>query len=247
MQNDDYRLPIIYDALNSPGTDDDFFLTLANETPHARVLDLGCGTGRLTVALAQAGHYVTGIDPDNPSLMAAKAKPGADKVTWQVGTSAILPDAAFDLALMTSHVAQFIVDDGEWAATLNDLRRSLVPDGRLAFDSRDPTARAWESWNPANTTGQVQLPDGTHASVWNEVERVSGEVVIVQEYTVILETQETNLSSATFRFRTEQELKSSLAACGFDVENIFGGWNREPVGRGSGELIVIARAGSVSR
>jgi hypothetical protein len=71
---------------------------------------------------------------------------------------------------------------------------------------------------------------------------VTGELVVVQEHTVILETQETNDSFTTFRFRTEQELRSSLSSCGFDVEHIFGGWNREPVGGGSGELIVVARA-----
>ncbi len=32
MQNDDYRLPIICDALNLAGPDDEFFLALANET-----------------------------------------------------------------------------------------------------------------------------------------------------------------------------------------------------------------------
>jgi SAM-dependent methyltransferase len=171
----------------------------------------------LTLALAQAGHQVTGIEPDMPSLLVAQAKPGAERVTWRIGTSTILPSAAFDLALMTSHVAQFIADDTEWTATLHDIRRSLVPGGRLAFDSRDPIARAWEEWTPVNTSTEVQLPDGTHARVWNEVERVSGELVVVQEHTVILQTQEANLSSATFRFRTEQELQSSLASSGGTV------------------------------
>jgi hypothetical protein len=49
------------------------------------------------------------------------------------------------------------------------------------------------------------------------------------------------LSAATLRFRTEEEIRSSLDNAGFNVEHIFGGWNREPVGAGDGEFLVISR------
>ena len=99
------------------------------------MLDLGCGTGRLPLALSRAGHTVTGVDPAAASLDAARAKPGAERITWIEGTSAVLPDATFDVALMTSHVAQFLVGDDEWRGTLADLARALVPGGLLLFDA----------------------------------------------------------------------------------------------------------------
>ncbi|WP_091103069.1 hypothetical protein [Micromonospora citrea] len=49
------------------------------------------------------------------------------------------------------------------------------------------------------------------------------------------------LSSATLRFRTEDELRGSLRAAGFAVERVHGGWDGEPVGRGDGEFVVVAR------
>ncbi len=70
---------------------------------------------------------MAGVDPARASLAAARAKPGADRVTWMEGTSAVLLHAAFDVAVMTSHVAQFFVTDEEWRQALADLHRALVP------------------------------------------------------------------------------------------------------------------------
>jgi len=208
-----------YDAENAWGRDDDFFLVLAAETPGSRLLDLGCGTGRLTMALAAAGHDVTGVDPARAMLEVARRKAGAEKVTWIEGTVASAPAQAFDLALMTSHVAQVFVDDAEWAETLRALAGALAPGGRLVFDSRDPNARAWEQW-----TGVTSADEGAVSSTSTN-ELPDGSVLAVD---------------STLRFRTEPELRDSLETAGFTVEAVYGGWSREPVGDGDGELIVVA-------
>jgi len=53
----------VYDAAFPWSREDDFFLSVVNETPAARVLDFGCGTGRLALAMAAAGHTVTRSAP----------------------------------------------------------------------------------------------------------------------------------------------------------------------------------------
>ncbi|MCW3820689.1 methyltransferase domain-containing protein [Micromonospora sp. DR5-3] len=239
----DRRLAALYDVENRWGRDDDFFLGLVGAAPAARVLDLGCGTGRLTLALAAAGHDVTGVEPQPASLAAARAKSGADRVTWIEGTSADLPDAAYGVALMTSHVAQEIRGDEEWAGTLADLRRALVDGGALAFDSRDPAARRWERWTPSASRRRLTLPDGAVVDARTELTEVrDGLVSYVHHYRW---PDGVELSSpGTLRFRTEAELRASLADAGFTVERVYGGWAGEPVGASDdGELIVVARAG----
>lgn len=238
----DPRLVPVYDAAYHWGPDDDFFLSIANETPHQRVLDFGCGTGRLTLGIAAAGHTVTGVDPARASLDAALKKPGADTVTWICGTSEILPDDAFDIAFMTSHVAQFFITDEEWDHALADLRRALVPGGRLVFDSRDPAARAWEAWNPNDSRRHVRLPDG------QSVELRSG-AATPDENGVVTSTLHYEFADGTeltalilLRFRPENELRSTLDRAGFSIEHIYGGWNREPIGADDGEFLVVAQA-----
>ena len=45
---------------------------------------------------------------------------------------------------MTANVAQVVLADDQWWATLAALEGALRPGGRLVFETRDPAARAWE-------------------------------------------------------------------------------------------------------
>ncbi len=237
----DARLVEVYDAQNTWGPDDDYFLARAAEGPGGRVLDLGCGTGRLTVALAGSGREVTGIDPAGASLDAARRRPGGEAVTWIRGTAADAPADTFDVALMSSHVAQLFVADDEWAGVLADLRRALVPGGLLVFDTRDPRDRAWEAWHAPGDREPVALGDGRVVQSWSEV---TGEQDGVVDYTLGYEMPEGDelTSTATLRFRAESDVRRGVEAAGFVVERVDGGWGREAVGVGDGELLVVARA-----
>ena len=239
----DPRLVEVYDAECPWGPDDDWFLAVASRTPAARVLDYGCGTGRLTLALAASGHTVTGVDPAAASLAAARTKPGAEAVTWIEGTAEVLPADAFDGALMTSHVAQFHLADEEWSATLAALGRALVPGGWLCFDTRDPRDRRWERWNPVDSQRQVTLADGTAVQLWTEVTEVSSDDAPTVHFThhYRFADDSSAQSTAALRFRTEDEVRASLAQAGFTVESIHGGWQSDPVGHQDGELLVLAR------
>ncbi|MFC4017220.1 class I SAM-dependent methyltransferase [Micromonospora sp. GCM10011542] len=235
------RLVQVYDAECPWGPDDDLFRALVDETPGARVLDLGCGTGRLALALAAAGHTVSGVDPATASLDAARAKPGGERVTWIEGISALVPTRAYDVAVLTSHVAQYFVDDADWGRTLGDLHRALAPGGRLIFDARDPADRRWERWNPVDSRRRISLPDGGEVRAWTEVTGVGDGTVDFTHHYLFGDGEEL-LSSATLRFRTEAQLRDSLAAAGFAVDRIHGGWRREPVGQGDGEFVIVALA-----
>lgn len=70
----------------------------------------------ITLAAAETGCEMVGIDPYRPSLKAAQAKPGAHRVRWIKGTSsAILAGASFDVAIISANVVQAILEDTELA------------------------------------------------------------------------------------------------------------------------------------
>ena len=243
MHHAEFRNPTlveVYDAECSWSRDDDFFCSVVDATPGARVLDLGCGTGRLALGLSARGHRVTGVDPAEASLTAARAKPGAGTVTWVLGSTEVLPEHSFDVAVMTSHVAQFFDTDG-FPRALADLRHALVPGGRLVFDTRDPDDRRWERWNPDESRHLVTLPDGRAVLVWHEVTSVElPDVAFTLHYELPDGSELT--SDATLTFRSEQQVREALASAGFTVDHVYGGWERQPVGHEDGELLFVARA-----
>lgn len=245
----EFRDPVLaalYDTVYGWGRDDQAFADFIGQDPGCRVLDLGCGTGRITVALAQRGHQVTGIDPAAASLERLRARPGAEAVTVLEGYADQAPSASFEAALMSAHVAQFIASDSAWSQALQHLHRALVPGGRLMFESRDPAARVWQEWADAT-------PDWTEVSVagapvtireWLQIRRVEeltggGAVVDFRWLNAIGEEREL-WSESRMRWRTEQELRASLSEAGFVVDSIDGGWDGSPPPHPDGEFIVRA-------
>jgi SAM-dependent methyltransferase len=228
----------LYDVQNAPGAADEFFLACANRRPGSRVADLGCGTGSLTVTLARAGHTVTGVEPNPAFLDTARAKPCGERVTWIQGTSASLPTGAFDTVVMTGHVAQAFIADDEWMAVLADVRRALVGGGVRAFDARDPDVRGWEAW-VGRSTGEVAGRGPFERTA--EVRAVAGDVVTF-EVDTILPDGERRRGVSDYRFRSHRLLSASLERAGFRIQQMVGGWRGEPIGRGCGEIVVIAAA-----
>jgi ubiquinone/menaquinone biosynthesis C-methylase UbiE len=79
------RLAEAYDAFCPLGKDSDFFLNEVRKAHPKSVLDVGCGSGILTVELTDIAEEVTGVEPALPMLELARKRPGAEKsrvVAW---------------------------------------------------------------------------------------------------------------------------------------------------------------------
>lgn len=241
---DDPRAVATYDAECEGRSDHDFYLALAAELRARTVVDLGCGTGVFAVDLAERGFRAIGVDPSAAMLDVARAREGGDLATWVHGTAADAPTDAADLVVMMGHVAQYFVEDDAWRETLTQVRRILRDGGHLAFESRQP-ARGWpERWTREGTEITRQHPDGGEFTSWVEVTEVRGTTESFVETHVghrVLPDGSEISHAETLRFRSEKEIRTSLQEAGFAVENIWGDWDRGPLGPDADEMIVVAR------
>jgi ubiquinone/menaquinone biosynthesis C-methylase UbiE len=141
----------IYDlqsAAIAPSTpsagDTAFFRRLADELG-GPVLEIGSGTGRISIPLAEAGFEVVGVDSSKAMLRLAEAKraalapEAAGRLTFVHGDMTTLQlDRRFPLIVAPSRVFQFALTSDAQRAALRAFKRHLAPGGRLVLDIFDP-------------------------------------------------------------------------------------------------------------
>lgn len=112
--------------------------------PGARVLDAGCGTGRVAVELARRGYAVVGVDSDASMLEVARREaPGLD---WRLGDlAALAPDPSYDVVVAAGNVVVFLAPGTE-QEVVRRLADQLRPGGLLVCGWRtDRLSRAdWD-------------------------------------------------------------------------------------------------------
>jgi SAM-dependent methyltransferase len=137
----------VYDAMfpDVPGGDDvEFFRSVAAETG-GPILELGCGTGRVSVPLASWGFDVVGLDRSPAMLARAEAKraglePNArDRLRFVEGDMASsVVEGGFGLVFAAGRVFMFLLTPDAQLAALRSIRGQLRPGGLVAIDLFDP-------------------------------------------------------------------------------------------------------------
>ncbi|MEV0007901.1 class I SAM-dependent methyltransferase [Streptomyces sp. NPDC051840] len=230
------RLAAIYDHLEPDRGDLDAYERLVDEFGARKVLDIGCGTGVFALRLAGRGLDVIGVDPARASIDVARAKRGAERVRWIHGEATDLPPLRADLATMTGNVAQAITEPSAWRGTLRAVHAALRPGRRLAFESRDPAARAWEEWTPENSYRETRVPGAGVVESWVELVEASLPLVTFRRTYRFATDGQVLTSDSTLRFRERDEIEQDLVSHGYLVDDI-----REAPDRPGKEFVLLAR------
>ncbi|MGY6501275.1 MAG: class I SAM-dependent methyltransferase [Acidimicrobiales bacterium] len=244
LWTEDPRLAELYDAECVGRRDHDAYLELAEQLGARSLVDIGCGTGVFAVDVAAAGRHVIGVDPAAEMLDIARRRPGGERVEWVHGTADDVPGGCAELVIMMGHVAQYFVEDDDWAHLLGQVRRVLVSGGHLAFETRNPAIDWTARWTPDRTRATYPHPDAGEFTSWVEVVGVSGPP---DSYTsthaghTVLPGGQHLVTQETLRFRSADEIVASLDEAGFAIEHRWGDWDRRPATPTSDEIIVLAR------
>ncbi|MFF4901836.1 class I SAM-dependent methyltransferase [Streptomyces sp. NPDC001068] len=230
------RLAAVYDPLDPDRSDLNAYLRMADEFGTRRVLDIGCGTGVFALLLVERGIEVVGVDPAQASIDVARTKPGSGQVRWICGDATNLPPLQVDLATMTGNVAQAIADPQTWQKTLRGAHEALRPGGRLIFETRDPSRRAWEEWTREESYRVAEIPGVGSVESWVQLIEVSGPLVTFRSTYRFAVDGQVLTSDSTLRFRERDEVEKDLDAHGYVVDGI-----RDAPDRPGREFVFLAR------
>ena len=108
----------------------DLIDSVIGQAENVRLLDLGCGTGRFAIPIAERLNYkVVGADYSADMISLAKSKPSNATVVWEIHDAQRLsfPDASFD-AIFASHLLDHLDDP---TIAIRECMRVLRPGGKL--------------------------------------------------------------------------------------------------------------------
>jgi len=257
----DYRQEAVayYDKFSEPPPGDvDFYR--ARVTTRTRVLELGCGTGRVLVPLAGAAGYVQGLDHSPAMLAVCREKlagAGIDERRARVEVADItdfdltgrMP--RFDLITAPFRVMQNLETDAQVLGLMRCIARHLAPGGEAilnTFRPRGPAAELKARWDARDGIAHGWArPDGSD-TVWitENCTRHRDNPLIV--YPVITYRRHDAAGAPIDEARLEiamrvwfpDELLELVRGHGFETTGLFGGYDGEAWGEGS-ELVVAFR------
>jgi SAM-dependent methyltransferase len=239
-----------------PADDIPFYLGLAKEAVAGggSVLELGCGTGRVTVPIARSGVDVTGLDDAAPMLEIARSKSrGVANVNWVEGDMRDFHlGQRFGLVIIPYRSFLLLLSAEDQLACLACIHDHLVVGGRLALNIFNPdltimgrrlalrrnalrrrpgridvaSGHSLDRWEKSSYGTAGQTVDWT----WRQEER--GE-----QGAVISRVSKTLRLRYVFRY----EMEHLLARSGFEVDALYGWFDKRPFGDESTEMVWVAR------
>jgi SAM-dependent methyltransferase len=236
----DAGLAALYDTMHPPDQRADFAFYLPLIMTAEAVLDVGCGTGALLREARKRGHQgrLCGLDPAEGMLAQARQRTDIEWIQGDLTSAA--RNGEFDLVVMTGHAFQMLIEDAELRAALAAIRSALTKDGRLAFETRNPSARAWANW----TKAPLEIVGSNSSGTKRVIEITTpfdGQVLSFTQTFTTPDRSEPLVSHSTLRFLDAPTLSSFLSAAGLVIEAQFGDWDRRPLTDSAREIITIAR------
>jgi SAM-dependent methyltransferase len=231
----------------------DRYLELARESGDP-ILDLCCGTGRVTIPLARAGFHCIAVDVNAGMLercaanLAREPAPVRDRVTLERGDveHLDLPARRFCLAICAFNSLLCIPSFDAQRRALRAVAAHLAPGGRLALDvvnplrltlDGDPVPKPFFTRRqPASGRTYTRFAASGPLDA-EQRQRLHGWYDELAEDGTVRRTLYSLLWRPIFRF----ELELMLREAGFEIENIEGGHRRELFEASSPRMFVTAR------
>lgn len=248
-----------YDAFYRAGLpqyagDVEFYADLGRRTGGA-VLELACGTGRVTLPLAETGLEITGLDSSQGMLSMARRKAAALPVAARRRLTLVHQDMTrldldrqFGLIFIPFRSFQHILTIDLQKQVLGALRRHLAPGGRAALHLFDPRLDLLidETLRPPGVAGTSESSGRRYSAEvartrFDHTAQIRRDLWRYQEFGPDGQSLREETREMALRWTYRWELHHLLALCDLSVEAEYSDFKGSPPAYGK-ELVLVAKA-----
>lgn len=235
--------------------DVEFYLALAARHP-GPILELAAGSGRICVALAAAGHDVTGVDNDGAMLERARAAwqakavaaGGGNLTTYLHDLTSLRLERRFSLVILGLNSLLLLPDRAAQTRALEVMAAHLAPDGRALLDVWLPApedlalydGRLVLEWLRTNEEGGAWVAKTTSARYHSATARASV-TTFFDEWRDGGPVERT-MRSDEVTFVGQHELIALAEHAGLSVESISGDYEMNALEGNSEQVVLVARS-----
>lgn len=248
---EEFQDPVNYDLEEIPGSE--ARIALIREAvcrQGASTLDLACGTGIVTLPLAQAGQHTAGVDLSRPMLEHARAKALAlglaERTQWHLADARhVRLPGPFASAVLTGNAFQAFLTPADQRALLATVHAHLEPGGLFVFETRNPSGHPLHDIVEREPWFECTSAEGHRVAVggtqrWEAAARVL-HWTTERRWTDAAGQARQRRTRIACRFTPLDELRALLHEAGFAIERQAGEWDGSPLTEGSSEIISVCR------
>ena len=246
----------LYDTVYADIRDDvPFYVDLARRSG-GPVLELGCGTGRVTVPIAASGVEITGLDISPAMLQLAKEKAFASASDLQASSMSLVEgdmrefdlSKQFELAIAPYRSLQSLLTVPEQISTLAAVKAHLEPGGMMAFDmfmpepstlvqDQDVAYHLKDLTDPETGVRRVLYQQ----SAYDNLAQVVHARVIIEELDDSGAVAKKLYREFSLRYSHRWEIHHLLTSCGFEDIQVYGGFDCSELDETSEDMVWTAR------
>jgi ubiquinone/menaquinone biosynthesis C-methylase UbiE len=243
-----------YDAMFHGGDDLPFWLELARRHGDP-VLELACGTGRVSLPLARAGFRVTGLDAAPSMMEVARARAAGNKldIAFIEGDMRDFDlGERFPLILCPANAFLHLLTRADIEDCLANVRRHLTPEGRFALDIFIPKPEllveapgkhlAFGEYDDPQGRGYVTVTHSYRYEAHTQIKRITTyHTLQTAEHAHEPARTETHTGTLDMRMLFPQELDVLLEYNGFTITGKFEDYAGTPIGPKSDKQLTVCK------
>lgn len=209
------------------------------------IIDLACGTGRVTIPLAEYGYEMIGVDLNDGMLARAKEKTNGNHlvIDWVLqDCTALSLHIHSPFIYMTGNSFQHFLTNDSQDKLLQTVYRHLNDGGIFIFGTRFPKLNEFLSQGPLVESYVDQRNRRVTEHICKSYNPLTQ--VLLSESTREIFTEQgvfVERDNISLRYVFPQEMERIIQSNGFTVSDAYGSWDKEPLCDSSNEMIYVCK------